>query len=55
MMSILECAVQADYFRGHKGLVFFGVRTLQDTFYLEALARLSRLARQSRSHDRLVR
>jgi len=39
MMSILECAVQADYFRDHKGLVFFGVRTLQDTFYLEPLSR----------------
>lgn len=39
MMSILECAVQADYFRGHKAAVFFGVRTLQDTFYLELLSR----------------
>jgi len=39
IMSILECAVQADYFRNHKGTVFFGVRTLQDTFYLETLAR----------------
>jgi toluene monooxygenase electron transfer component len=39
IMSILECAVQVDYFRNHKGSVFFGVRTLQDTFYLESLAR----------------
>jgi len=39
MMSILACAVEADYFRTHKGSVFFGVRTLQDTFYLELLAR----------------
>ena len=39
MMSILACAVQADYFRDRKGSVFFGVRTLQDTFYLEALSR----------------
>ena len=39
MMSILECAVQADYFRDHKGAVFFGVRTLSDTFYLEPLSR----------------
>lgn len=38
-MSILERAVQADYFRTHNGSVFFGVRTLQDTFYLEALSR----------------
>jgi toluene monooxygenase electron transfer component len=39
IMSILECAVQVDYFRSHKGSVFFGVRTLQDAFYLEPLAR----------------
>jgi toluene monooxygenase electron transfer component len=39
MMSILECAAQADYFRAHKGLVLFGVRTLEDTFYLEELSR----------------
>jgi len=39
MMSILECAVQSNYFRNHKGTVFFGVRTLKDTFYLEPLSR----------------
>ena len=39
MMSILERAVRADHFRNHKGAVFFGVRTLGDAFYLEALAR----------------
>ena len=39
MMSILECAAQADYFRNHKAAVFFGVRTLADAFYLEQLAR----------------
>lgn len=39
IMSILECAIQADYFSSHKGSVFFGVRTLQDAFYLETLAR----------------
>lgn len=39
IMSILERAVRADYFRTHKGSVFFGVRTLQDTFYLEDLSR----------------
>jgi NAD(P)H-flavin reductase/ferredoxin len=39
IMSILKCAVEADYFQNHKGSVFFGVRTIQDTFYLEPLAR----------------
>ncbi len=39
MMSILHCAVQADHFRTHRGAVFFGVRTLADTFYLEQLSR----------------
>jgi toluene monooxygenase electron transfer component len=39
MMSILECATQADYFRNHKGALFFGVRTLTDAFYLEPLSR----------------
>jgi toluene monooxygenase electron transfer component len=39
IMSILECAVQVDYFRDHKGSVFFGVRTLQDAFYLESFTR----------------
>ena len=39
MMSILECAAQADHFRSHNGAVFFGVRTLADTFYLEQLSR----------------
>jgi toluene monooxygenase electron transfer component len=38
MMSILECAVQVDYFRDHKGAVFFGVRTAADAFYLEELS-----------------
>lgn len=39
MMSILSHAVQADYFRDHQGTVFFGVRTLADTFYLEELSK----------------
>ena len=39
MMSILERAVRVDHFRDHEGAVFFGVRTLADTFYLEPLAR----------------
>jgi toluene monooxygenase electron transfer component len=38
MMSILERAVKADYFRAHKGAVFFGVRTLADAFYLDRLS-----------------
>jgi NAD(P)H-flavin reductase/ferredoxin len=39
MMSILERAVRANHFSHYKGAVFFGVRTLADAFYLEALAR----------------
>jgi toluene monooxygenase electron transfer component len=39
MMSILERAVRADHFSYYKGAVFFGVRTLADAFYLNALAR----------------
>ena len=38
MMSILECASRADYFRNHRAAVFFGVRTLGDAFYLESLS-----------------
>ena len=41
MMSILECAAQADYFRNHNAAVFFGVRTLADAFYLEQLSRFA--------------
>jgi len=37
MMSILECAIQTNHFSAHKGVVFFGCRTLADTFYLEQL------------------
>jgi toluene monooxygenase electron transfer component len=39
MMSILERAVRVDHFRSHTGALFFGVRTLEDTFYLEQLSR----------------
>ena len=39
MMAILERAAQSDYFRSHHGYVFFGVRTLADSFYLDELAR----------------
>ena len=38
MLSILAHAVQDDYFRDHRGAVFFGVRTLSDGFYLSELA-----------------
>ena len=38
MMSILEHAVSTDYFRDHNGIVFFGVRTHADTFYLDELS-----------------
>jgi toluene monooxygenase electron transfer component len=41
MMSILECAGRADHFRAHRGAVFFGVRTLEDTFYLQELSELA--------------
>ncbi len=39
MMSILEHGIHAGHFKSCKGAVFFGVRTLSDAFYLEALAR----------------
>jgi toluene monooxygenase electron transfer component len=38
MMSILACATNANYFRDHKGYVFFGVRTAADAFYAEQLS-----------------
>jgi len=38
MMAILDHAVQEDYFRGHTGALYFGVRTLRDAFYLERLS-----------------
>jgi toluene monooxygenase electron transfer component len=38
MMSILACATNQDYFRAHKGYVFFGVRTAADAFYVEQLS-----------------
>ena len=39
MMSILEHSTRADHFKNYEGAVFFGVRTLSDAFFLEALAR----------------
>lgn len=44
MMSILECAVRTNHFNAHKGAVFFGCRTLADTFYLEQLSRYAAAA-----------
>ena len=38
MMSILKCAAGAEHFARHKVWVFFGVRTMQDAFYLKELS-----------------
>ncbi len=38
MMSILARACRARYFDRHRGHLFFGVRTMKDTFYLEELS-----------------
>ena len=38
MMSMLERATQDRYFESHRGQVFFGVRTMKDTFFLEELS-----------------
>jgi toluene monooxygenase electron transfer component len=38
IMSILDRATAAGHFARHRGDVFFGVRTLADGFYLDALA-----------------
>jgi toluene monooxygenase electron transfer component len=40
MMSILARAADENYFAQHSGDVFFGVRSMQETFYLGALASL---------------
>jgi toluene monooxygenase electron transfer component len=37
MLSIIERATREGYFRDHTGHVFFGVRTLEDGFYLSEL------------------
>jgi len=39
LMAILERATEEDYFRNHKGFVFFGVRSMADGFYLEEMSR----------------
>lgn len=39
MMSILERACQEHYFDQYSGYVFFGVRTMDDAFYLDQLSR----------------
>lgn len=44
MMSILERAICADYFKTHKGTVFFGVRSHADEFYLDELAEFVELS-----------
>jgi toluene monooxygenase electron transfer component len=38
MMSILARAAQARHFDAHKGRVFFGIRTMQDAFFLKELS-----------------
>jgi len=38
IMSILDHATEIDHFAGHRGDVFFGVRTLADCFYLDELS-----------------
>lgn len=40
MMSILTRGVEEDYFRKFRCDVFFGVRTMRDTFFLDELSRL---------------
>lgn len=39
MMSILSRAVEERYFGQYKGYVFFGVRTMEDAFFLEELSK----------------
>jgi toluene monooxygenase electron transfer component len=41
MMAILACASRDRHFERFRGFVFFGVRTLQDAFYLAELDRLA--------------
>lgn len=45
MMSILSHAQELDYFWERRGAVYFGVRSMRDTFFLERLAGFSRAAR----------
>jgi toluene monooxygenase electron transfer component len=44
MMSMLNHAGHIDYFHEHQGDVFFGVRTLKDSFYLPELNEHAKLA-----------
>lgn len=41
IMSILEHATRSGHFNTHRGQVFFGVRTLADAFYVEALSKFA--------------
>jgi toluene monooxygenase electron transfer component len=41
MLSILARAAEANYFERHKVWVFFGIRTMRDAFFLEALSAYS--------------
>lgn len=42
IMSILARATQEGYFEQYKGYVFFGVRTMQDAFFLDELSAFKR-------------
>jgi NAD(P)H-flavin reductase/ferredoxin len=42
MMSILARGTQERYFDQYKGYVFFGVRTMKDTFFLDELTRFKK-------------
>lgn len=47
MMSILARGVRERHFEQYKGYVFFGVRTLKDTFFLHELTRIKQAFPQS--------
>ena len=45
MMSILDRATNEGHFESHEGHVFFGIRTVEDCFYLDEFSRYVDLAR----------
>jgi toluene monooxygenase electron transfer component len=53
-MAILDRATEEDYFRDHKGFVFFGVRSMADGFYLEEMSRFVAYGHDNRGHTRAV-
>lgn len=44
MMSMLARGFRDGYFSNHRGRVFFGVRTMQDAFFLDELSRFQSMA-----------